>query len=118
VPQAELACGKVGDDVDVMVARPGGPKLRLLLGPAACMAASWCIGMTRGVVPPHVIAKELAPQARAACHSPLTSQSWGKLVRGRDLLCEAEACRARRRLVAGDPSCGQLVEDVANWSES
>jgi hypothetical protein len=65
VPRAELACGRVGDDVDGMATQPGRPALRLLSVPAACMAASWCICMARGVVPPRVIAKVLAPQARA-----------------------------------------------------
>jgi hypothetical protein len=104
VPRAKLACGRIGDDIDVMVAQPGIPALRPLSGSAACMAASWCICMARGVVSPRVIAKVLAHQARAACHGPLTSRSRGKLVRGGDLSW-------------GDPSCGELVEDAANWSE-
>jgi hypothetical protein len=37
VPQAKLACGRVGDDVDGMAVQPGRPALRLLAGPAACM---------------------------------------------------------------------------------
>jgi hypothetical protein len=107
VPRAELACGRVGDDVDVMVAQPGRPALRLLSGPAVCMAASWCICMAWGFVPPRVMAKVLAPQARATCHGPCTSQSRGELVRGGDLACEAETCRVRQRLVVrgGDLSC-------------
>jgi hypothetical protein len=32
VPRAELACGKVGDDVDGMVAQPGRPALRFCHG--------------------------------------------------------------------------------------
>jgi hypothetical protein len=39
-------------------------------------------------------------------------------VRGGDLSGEVEASRARRRLVGGDPSCRELVEDAANWSEA
>jgi hypothetical protein len=77
VPQAKLACGRVGDDVDGMVAQPDRLALRLLSGPAACMAAIWCMCMARGVVPSHVMPKGLAPQARAVCHSPHTSQSRG-----------------------------------------
>jgi hypothetical protein len=97
----------VGDDVDVMVVQPGRPALRLLSGPAVCMAASWCICMARGVVPPCVMAKVLAPQARATCHVPRTSRIRGELVRGGDLPCEAKTCRARRRLDVrgGDLSC-------------
>jgi hypothetical protein len=37
VPQAKLACGRVGDDGDGMVVQQGRPALRLLSGPAACM---------------------------------------------------------------------------------
>jgi hypothetical protein len=40
VPRAELACCKVGDDGDVMVAQPGRAVLRLLSRPAARAAAS------------------------------------------------------------------------------
>jgi hypothetical protein len=68
------------------------------------MAANWCIRMARGVVPPRVIAKVLAPQARVTCHGPHTSRSRGELVRGGELLCEAETCRAR-------------ILVVGNWSE-
>jgi hypothetical protein len=130
VPRAELACGRVGDDVDGMAVQPDRPALRLLSGPAACMTTSWCICMARGIGPPRVSVVVLAPQARAACHGPRSSRSWGELVRGidfsceagtsrarwglvvrdRDLSCEAETCRARRRLVGGIPLVG-------NWSE-
>jgi hypothetical protein len=51
VPRVELACGRVGDDVDGMVVQPDRPALRLLSGPAACMTTSWCICMARGIVP-------------------------------------------------------------------
>jgi hypothetical protein len=118
VPRAKLTCGRVGDDVDEMAVQPGRPALRLLSGPAACMAVSWCICMAQGIVPPRVTVEALVPQARAACHGPCLSQSRGELVRGGDLSCETEICRARRRLLGGDPSCGELVEDAANWSEA
>jgi hypothetical protein len=39
-------------------------------------------------------------------------------VRGRDFSCEAETCRARRRLVVGIPLVGNLVGDVAIWPET
>jgi hypothetical protein len=39
------------------------------------------------------------------------------VVRGVDLSCEAETCRARRRLVVGIPS-GELVGDAANWAKT
>jgi hypothetical protein len=75
VPLAKLACGRVGDDIDGMASQPGRPTLRLLSGPAACMAASWCICMARGVVPLCVMEKVLAPQACAVCHGPRTIRS-------------------------------------------
>jgi hypothetical protein len=53
VPRAELACGRVGDDGDVMVALLVRPALRLSAGRAACMAASCCTCMTWRFVPPH-----------------------------------------------------------------
>jgi hypothetical protein len=124
VTRAELACGRVGDDIDGMVAQPDRLALRLLSGPAACMTAGWCICMARGIVPPRVLVVVLAPWARTACHGPRTSWSrgrsceaetcrvrWRLLVRGRDLLCKAETRR-------GDPSCGEPVGDVANWPET
>jgi hypothetical protein len=40
VPRAKLVCGRVGDDIDGMVARLDKPSLRLLSGPTACMTAS------------------------------------------------------------------------------
>jgi hypothetical protein len=80
VPRAELACGKVGDDGDGMAAQPVRPALRLLSGPAACMAASWCTCIARGIVPPRALVLVLAPLARAACHGPHTNRSWREVV--------------------------------------
>jgi hypothetical protein len=54
-------------------------------------------------------------------HAPVGA---GGVVRGGDLSCEAETCRATQRLVvrdgdfSGDPSCRELVVDVDNWSET
>jgi hypothetical protein len=80
VPRAELACGRVGDDVDGMVVQPDRPALRFLSGPAACMTASWCICMAWGIVPPRVSVEVPVPQARAAGHGPRTSRSRGELM--------------------------------------
>jgi hypothetical protein len=96
VPQAKLACSRVGDDGDGMVAQPVRLALRLLSGPAACMAAICCISMAWGIVPPCVSMVELTPWAPAVCHGPHIS-------RGR-------TCRARRRLVMRIPLVG-------NWSD-
>jgi hypothetical protein len=40
VPRAELACGRVGDDVDGMAVQLDRPALMLLSRTAACMTAS------------------------------------------------------------------------------
>jgi hypothetical protein len=109
VPQAEIVCGRVRDDVDRMAAQPDRPALRLLSGPTACMTASQC-SMVWGIGPPHVSVVVLAPWARATCHGPRPSRSQGEVVLGGDLSCEVATCRARWRHVAGIP----LVE---NWSE-
>jgi hypothetical protein len=100
VPRAELACGRVVDDGDGMAAQPVSPTLRLLLGPAACMATSWCICMARGIVPPRASVVVLAPCVMAHAQVGAGRRS-----------CEAETCR-------GDPSRGELVGDAANWSET
>jgi hypothetical protein len=123
VPLAELACGRVGDDGNGMVAQLVRPALRLLSRSAACMAASWCIFMEWRIVPLCVSVVVLASWACAVCHGPRTSRSWGEVERGGDLSsearlverggdfsCEAETCRARQRLVVGIPLVG-------NWSE-
>jgi hypothetical protein len=117
VPQAELACGRVGDDVDVMAVQPERPALRLLSGLAACMTASWCICMARESFP-HAFwwwcsRPGLTPLVMA--HTPV-GPGGGRvrrrlLVRGGDFSCEVETSR-------GDPSCRELVEDAANWSET
>jgi hypothetical protein len=120
VPRAELACGRVGDDVDGMAVQSNIPALRLLSGPVACMTASWRICMARGIVPPRILVVVLAPQARAACHSPRTNRSRGELVRGGDLSCEAETSRARWRLVVRlscEAETCRGIPLVGNWSE-
>jgi hypothetical protein len=106
VLRAELACGRVGDDVDGMAVQPDRPALRLLSGPAACMTASWHICMARGIVPPRVSVVVLAPRVMA--HVPVGAG---------ESSCEAETALARRRLVVrgGDLSGG--IPLVGNWSE-
>jgi hypothetical protein len=68
-----------------MAAQPVRPALRLLLGPAASMAANWCICTARGIVLPHASVVVLAPWARTVCHGPRTSRSQKEVVRGGDL---------------------------------
>jgi hypothetical protein len=108
VPRAELACGRVGDDGNGMVAQLVRPALRLLSRSAACMAASSCICMEWRIVPPCVSVVVLASWACAVCHGPCTSRSWGEVERGGDFSCEAETCRARQRLVVGIPLIGNF----------
>jgi hypothetical protein len=86
----------------VMAAQPVRPALRLLLGRAACKAASCCTCMVWRFVPPHASVVVLVPCVRA--HTPVGA---GLVVRGGDLSCEAETCRE-------DSSSGELVGDAAN----
>jgi hypothetical protein len=101
VPRAELACGGVGDDGDVMPAQPVRPALRLLVGRAVCMAASYCILHDMEIRSSICV----GGVARVVCLGPRTGRSqtcrarWGLVVRGGDLSCEAGTCRARRRLI-------------------
>jgi hypothetical protein len=111
-----------------MFVLPDRPALRLLSVPAVCMTASLCVCMAQGIVPPCVTVEVLVPQARVVCHGLCTSRSQGELVRDKDLSCEAETSRARRRLVRGGDSsggshlwgtgrsCCQLVRDATNRS--
>jgi hypothetical protein len=80
VPRAELACGRVGDDADVMAAQLVRPALRLLTGRAACMAASCCTCMTWRFVSPHASVAMLVPCVWT--HTPVGT---GLVVRGGDL---------------------------------
>jgi hypothetical protein len=80
VPRAELACGKVGDDGNVMAAQLVRPALRLLAEWAACMAASCCTCMTWRFVPPHASVAMLEPCVWI--HTPVGA---GLVVRGGDL---------------------------------
>jgi hypothetical protein len=60
VPRAVLACGRAGDDGDVMAAQPIRPALRLLPGQATWMATSCCSRMMWRFVPPHALVVMLA----------------------------------------------------------
>jgi hypothetical protein len=61
VPRAKLACGRVGDDGDVIAAQLVRPPLRLFTGWAACMAASCCTCMKWRFVPPQAPVMMLEP---------------------------------------------------------
>jgi hypothetical protein len=124
-----LACGREGDDGDVMVARLVRPTLRLLPGQVACMAASCCFRVTW-------LPGQVACMAAGCCFrvtwrfapphasvASLESCAWACAPVGvGDLSCEAETCRVRPRLVVqgGDLSCegsssGKLVRDAGVW---
>jgi hypothetical protein len=106
VHRVELACGRVGDDGDVMAAQLVRPALRLLAGWASCMAASCCTCMTRRFVPLHASVVMLMPSVLA--HTPVGN---GLVVRGGDFSCEAETRH-------GGSSSGKLVGDAANWPKT
>jgi hypothetical protein len=78
----------------VMAAQPVRPALMLLLGRAACMAASCCTCMAWGIVPPRASMAVLVSCVWA--HAPVGAEF---AVRGGDLSCKAETSHARRRLV-------------------
>jgi hypothetical protein len=114
VPRVVLACGRAGDDGDVMAAQPVRPAVRLLPGQATCMATNCCSRVTWRFVPPHASMAVLAlcvwdhvpvraesPRARRRLLVRGGDLSWPRLVmRGGDL--------SRRRLVmrGGDLSWG------------
>jgi hypothetical protein len=102
-----IACGRAGDDGDVMIARLASDDvmvtrlvssaLRLLPGQVACMASSCCFRVTWRFAPPHasVASLESCVQAHALVRA-------GLVVRGGDLSCEGS-------------SSGKLVGDAAVW---
>jgi hypothetical protein len=80
VPWAELACGRAGDDGDVMAVQLVRPSLRLLAGRAACMAAGCRTCMTWRFVPLHASVALLV-----SCVWTHTPVGTGLVVRGGDL---------------------------------
>jgi hypothetical protein len=106
----KLACGRVGYDVDGTAVQPGRPALRLLSGPASCMGRQLVYLHGAGNHFPTCRGGGVcAPSSRrVSCPTP-QSESGGSS-RG------AETCRARWRLVGGDPSCRELIGDATNWS--
>jgi hypothetical protein len=94
VPQAEVACVRVGDDGDVMAAQPVRLALRLLAGEPSAWPPAIVFCMTWRFPPPHALVASLESCVRA--HAPVGA---GLVVRGGDLSCEAETCRARRSFV-------------------
>jgi hypothetical protein len=111
VPRVESACGRVGDDGDVMVARLVRRALRLLPGQVACMAVSCCFCVTWRFAPSS--ASVAMPEL---CVWPHVLVGAGLVVRGGDL-----SWRPRLAVRGGDLSCevevgsssGKLVGDAA-----
>jgi hypothetical protein len=94
VPRAELACGREGDDGDVMVAQSVRPALRLLAGRAVCMAASCCI-----LHDVEIRSSICVGGVTESCVRAHASVGARLVVRGIDLSCEAETSRVRVPLV-------------------
>jgi hypothetical protein len=96
-----LACGREGDDGDVMVARLVRPALRLLPGQVVCMAASCCFCVTWRFTPScaSVAMPESCVWALRTSRSRTCRTRRRLVVRGRDLSCETETYRVRRRRV-------------------
>jgi hypothetical protein len=96
-----LACGRAGDDGDVMAVRLVRPALRLIARRAPCMGAICCILRDVDIRS----SSRIGGIARVVRPGPHTSQIWTcrarrrLVMRGGDLSCEAETSRARQRLV-------------------
>jgi hypothetical protein len=107
VPWVKLVCGKVGGDVDGTTVQPGRPALRLLSVPAACMGRQLVPFHGAGNRSPRVVVEvlclKLAPHVMAHISARVGGSS-----------CEAETCRARRRLIGG----GRGIPLVGNWLET
>jgi hypothetical protein len=105
-----LACGREGDDGDVMVVRLFRPALRLLPG-AGCLHGRQLL-FSRDVEIRFSV--RIGGDARVVCLDPRT--------------CRSQTCRARRRIVVrgGNLPCeaetgsssGKLVGDVATWPKT
>jgi hypothetical protein len=72
--------------------------------------------MARGIGAPRVAVKVLASRGHAAWRGPRLSRRRRLLVRTSGLSCEVETFHARRRLLGGGPSSGELIGDAPNWS--
>jgi hypothetical protein len=96
-----LACGRAGDDGDVMAAQLVIPASRLLARRVPCMAASCyilCDVEIRSSSRIDGVARVVRPGPRTS-RSQTCRARWRLVVRGGDLSCEAETCHARWRLV-------------------
>jgi hypothetical protein len=114
VPRAEFACCRVGDENDLTVAQLSRAALKLLSGPAASAGCQLMCLHGMGNRPPRVVAEVFTHRDRATWSGSPLSQRRRLLMRTSSLSCEAETCRARRRLVGGGSSSGELVREAPN----
>jgi hypothetical protein len=89
-----FACGRAEVDGDVMAARLVKFAFKAPAGQAACMTASCCPRVTWRFASLHALVA--SPEPLAWAHALVGA---GLVVRGGDLSCEAETCRARVALV-------------------
>jgi hypothetical protein len=108
-----LACGRVGDDGDVMAARLVRPALRLLPGQDACMAANCCFRVTWRFASPHasVASLESCVWAHALVGARTCHVRRRLVVRGGDLLCEGSSSRKLVGVAAVRPKTGRFASE-------
>jgi hypothetical protein len=110
VPRAKLACGRVGDDGDGVAAHPSIPALRLLSRPAARVG--------RQLVQLHGAGNQSPARRGGGVHRSGSRCVMAHVPVGvGGSSCEAETCRARRRLVVRGRDLSKGVPLVGNWSE-
>jgi hypothetical protein len=116
VPRAEFACCRVGDDGDLTAAQLSRTALRLLSGPAADAGRQLVCLHGMGNRPPRVVAEVFTRRDRATWSGSREAARANEqlVVQGGDSSCEAERDRARRRLVRGGSSNGELVGEAPN----
>jgi hypothetical protein len=117
VPRAELACGRVGNDGEEMVAQLVMPVLRSRWGQLLAWPPAGVFAWRGESSPTCVGSGARALGLRRVSWTTHKSEPGGGrarqrlFVRGGDFSCEAETC-------LGDPSCRELVGGAANWSET
>jgi hypothetical protein len=117
VPRVEFACCRVRCDGDLMVAWLNRAALRLLSGPAARTGCQLVHLHGIGNLPPHIVAEVFTCRDRATWYGLHPGRRQRVLMRMSSLSCEAETCRARRRLVEGGSSSRELVREAPNCRE-
>jgi hypothetical protein len=121
VPRVEFACCRVRGDGDLTVAQLSRAALRLLSGPAACTGRQLvCLHGMGHPPPPRRGGGVCVPGSRHVVRfvpwseTEIARANEQLFMRGGDLSCEIETCCARRRLVGGGSSSGELVGEAPN----